>query len=75
MKDYYFKVASLCKFKKITPIVQSLNTGTTDDPIILTKEKEIEEFMAANVRKEFENSSSPDIHIGNMNPIDEGELM
>jgi len=36
LKEFYFKVASLCKLKKTTPIVTNLNTGTDDEPHILS---------------------------------------
>ena len=53
LKEYYFKVASLCRFKKNTPIVQNLDIGTAEVPKILHDDKEIEQHLSGQIKKEF----------------------
>ena len=71
LKEYYFKVASLCRFKKSTPIVQNLDIGTPETPEILFDDKLIEEHLSTQIKKEFEDGKNYKVkyNIGEIRPI------
>ena len=36
IKDFYFKIASLCRLKEATPLVQCLNIGSEKEEELVT---------------------------------------
>ena len=75
-RDYYLKIASLCRLKKPTPMVQSLNIGTDTEDNILTDANEIDEHMTKIINREFSDNKNykQKYDIGNISPITIEEL-
>ena len=76
MKDFYFKIASLCRLKKATPLVQCLNIGSEKEEELVTDLDQINSIMAKMIRKEFSAGSNVKVKypIKRIQPIDVNEL-
>ena len=76
MKEYYFKVTSLCRLRKSTPIVQSLDIGTAENPEVLHTDEEIEQHLSSQIRKEFEDGKNYKVKydIGTILPVEMDEF-
>ena len=71
-KDMYFKVASICRLKKATPLVSALNVGQQGNDQIIQSTEEINQIMANIIRKEFSGSNpltKTKYNIGPIRPI------